>query len=65
MSEPTKIKIIQRKGQPLEVEVLNITGDSCTEITAPLNQLGVSQTQLKEEYFEPSISVDTTTEIHL
>lgn len=65
MSEPTKIKIIQRKGQPLEVEVLNITGDSCTEITAPLNQLGVSQTQLKEEYFEPSISVDPTTEIHL
>ncbi len=65
MSEPTKIKITQRKGQPLEVEVLNVTGDSCTEITAPLTQLGVSQTQLKEEYFEPSISVDTTTEIHL
>ncbi|MFB2922769.1 MULTISPECIES: DUF2997 domain-containing protein [Aerosakkonema] len=65
MSEPTKIKITQRKGQPLEVEVLNVTGDSCTEITAPFNQLGISQTQLKEEYFEPSISVDTTTEIHL
>ncbi|HAA28658.1 MAG TPA: hypothetical protein DCE56_14460 [Cyanobacteria bacterium UBA8553] len=65
MPEPTKIKITQRKGQPLEVEVLNVTGDSCTELTVPLNQLGASQTQLKEEYFEPSVSVDTTTEIHL
>ena len=65
MPEPIKIKIIQRKGQPLEVEVLNVTGDICTEITAPINQLGASQIHLKQEYFEPSVSVETTTEIHL
>jgi len=65
MSQPIQIKITQTKGQPLKVEVFHAEGETCTAITAPLNQLGCSQTQLKPEYFEPPLSVQKPTDIHL
>ncbi|CAD5989637.1 hypothetical protein PCC9214_05619 [Planktothrix tepida] len=65
MSQPIQIQITQTKGQPLKVEVFHAEGETCTAITAPLNQLGCSQTQLKSEYFEPTLSVQKPTDIHL
>ncbi len=65
MSQPIQIQITQTKGQPLKVEVFNAEGETCTAITAPLNQLGCSQTQLKPEYFKPPISVQKSTDIYL
>lgn len=65
MSQPIQIQITQTKGQPLKVEVFHAEGETCTAITAPLNQLGCSQTQLKPEYFQPPLSVHNPTDIYL
>jgi beta-lactam-binding protein with PASTA domain len=65
MSQPIQIKITQSKGQPLKVEVFNMSGESCTELTAPLHQLGITEIQLKDEYFEEPIPIKPTTDINL
>jgi beta-lactam-binding protein with PASTA domain len=65
MSQPIQIKITQSKGQPLKVEVFNMIGESCTELTAPLHQLGITEIQLKDEYFEEPVPIKPTTDINL
>ncbi|MDY6940875.1 MAG: DUF2997 domain-containing protein [Cyanobacteriota bacterium] len=59
-SNAPTIIITQKLGQPLQVEVEGVRGSSCTELTQPLNQLGVENIELKPEYHqEAQISTQT------
>lgn len=57
MSTP-QIQITLKLGQPLNVEVLNVQGSSCTKLTEALDKLGKSSTTIKPEFYEePNLHV--------
>jgi hypothetical protein len=57
-----EIIITQKLGQPLKVEVKNVSGESCTDLTKPLDKLGEIKTDLKPEFYQQS-TVDLNEEI--
>ena len=58
MTQP-QIKITQKLGEPLCVEILNVEGSSCQELTKSLEQLGQTQTTFKPEYYaQPSVQLN-------
>ena len=60
-----KITVKITPGQPMQVDVENAQGSSCTELTQPLEQMGaVESQQFKPEYFESSISLNATTSLN-
>jgi hypothetical protein len=60
----TQIIIKQKKGQPLQVEVVGVPDSSCRNITEPLETLGqVEVTPKPEMYAEPTITTFSTVEI--
>jgi Protein of unknown function (DUF2997) len=63
MNQP-QIRIAQKLGQPLQVEVVGVAGASCKELTQPLEKLGETQTQLKPEY-EQSVSMQIAEDVDL
>lgn len=61
----TKITAAIIPGQPMQVDVQGAQGDSCTELTKPLEQMGVVEVQeFKPGYFQSNISLDATTTIN-
>ncbi len=57
----SKIIVKITPGQPMQIDVQGVTGTSCTELTKPLEEMGVVESQeLKPEYFETATIVNTT-----
>lgn len=55
----TQIKIVRKRGQAMKVEVVGHQGASCTQLTKPLTQLGKTEVELKPEYHEQPVQVNT------
>jgi hypothetical protein len=47
-----QIIITQKVGEPLKVEVQNISGETCTNLTKPLDKLGQTTTDFKPEFYQ-------------
>jgi hypothetical protein len=61
---PTQIIIKQKKGQPLQVEVVGVSDSSCRNLTEPLEALGqIEVTPKPQMYAEPTITTFSTVEI--
>lgn len=52
MTEQPKIKITLKPGEPVKIEALNFSGNSCTAATEALRQMGESSTELKPEFYD-------------
>jgi len=59
-----QIIITQKVGEPLKVEVQNISGETCTNLTKPLDKLGQTTTDFKPEFYQQT-SVNLTEKISL
>ena len=57
-----QIIITQKQGEPLKIEVQNISGENCTQLTKPLDKLGEVTINFKPEFYQVT-SVNLTEEI--
>lgn len=60
MTQQPTISITINPGEALKVEVSNVQGQSCQDLTQPLEKLGHTQsTQLKPEYYQTTQTTPT------
>lgn len=57
-----QIIITQKVGEPLKIEVQNISGENCTQLTKPLDKLGEITINFKPEFYQPT-AVNLTAQI--
>ncbi|MGG6265384.1 DUF2997 domain-containing protein [Leptolyngbya sp. AN03gr2] len=55
----SQIKIVRKRGQVMKVEVVGHQGESCTQLTKALTQLGATEVELKPEYHEQPVQIQT------
>jgi hypothetical protein len=54
-----QIKIVRKRGQAMKVEVVGQQGESCAQLTKALTQLGATEVELKPEYYEQPVQINS------